>query len=280
MIQVVTDSGCDLPVDLLEQRGIVMVYGQVTFDGDTLRETQLPSPAEFYNRLEAAEYHAAWSEPKIDDLLPVYRSVADNLPGRPIISLHGSSHLFKTLDTAIHAAERLVHVPVHPTETGQISIGYGLIAQEVARLAADGADFTDVQHRIVEMRENMHIYFMLESVEYMSRARQSSWMLQRIGRALPFKPLLTIENGDFTGDTMHRNRAGQIKALERRGMQAVGQQNVRLAVTHARCEADARPLYERLVDAIQPELHFFSEMGPATGVNMGAGAIGLAWVSV
>ncbi len=277
MIQVVTDSGCDVPVELLEQNGIVTVYGQVTFDGDTLRETQLSSLAEFYQRLAASEFYAAWSEPTVEELTPVYRSVADNLPGRPIISLHGSSRMFGTLATALKAAEQLVHVPVHPTETGQISIGYGLIVQEVARMAANGMDFSDVQHRIAQMRENMHIYFILESVEHMSRARQPSWMLQRLGRALPFRPLLTIKNGDFTGDTLHHSRATQLKALEARGMKAAGQKHVRLAVTHAGCEADARPLYERLVDAVQPETHFFSEMSPATGVNMGLGAIGLAW---
>ncbi len=104
-IHVVTDSGSDLPQEVLETLQIHVVPLTVQFGEEIYRDGVDISVEEFYRKLEAESEIPSTCQPSPADFVRVYENIAQ--PGDTIISIHLSSKMSGTYQSAVLAASML-----------------------------------------------------------------------------------------------------------------------------------------------------------------------------
>lgn len=104
---IVTDTTAYLPEDLIARHEIERVSLYVSLDGEQRAEAEIAAAdyAEFYERLLRSEDGASTSQPSVGDFIAVYEPLLE--AGREIVSVHLSSAISGTCDSATQARDQL-----------------------------------------------------------------------------------------------------------------------------------------------------------------------------
>ncbi|HKI65816.1 MAG TPA: DegV family protein [Solirubrobacterales bacterium] len=278
---VVCDSTSYLPADLIAARGIEVVSLYVSIDGDQSKETEVGDYAAFFDRLRASEGGATTSQPSVGDFAAVYEPLLD--AGREVVSVHISAGISGTCEAAQQARQRLVDEGkggerIRVYDSRSAAGGMGLCALGAAVAAQSGADGAAVLARAEKTREELKMWFAIDTLEYLRRGGRIGGASAFIGSALKIKPILTLEE-EITPVERVRTRARSIERLreyarERHesGLDAWVVQHIQDDETAAGLADDAREIF-----GCEPA--FISEVGPVLGAHVGPGLLGIGSVS-
>jgi DegV family protein with EDD domain len=95
-VRVVVDSTADIPCELVQDLGIIVVPVYVRFGEQTYRDRVDISEDAFFEKLQSSSHHPTTSQPAPQDFIDVYQRFADNSDG--IYSLCISRKLSGTYD--------------------------------------------------------------------------------------------------------------------------------------------------------------------------------------
>ncbi|MFL2764080.1 MAG: DegV family protein [Dehalococcoidia bacterium] len=133
MIKIITDSTSDLPKEIAEELGIIVIPLNVHFGDEVYKDGVDIFPDEFYPRLEKSAELPKTSQPSIGDFINIYKPILDN--GDQIISIHVSSKLSGTFNSASQAKSQLdENNSISIIDTKSVSMGVGLISIYAAKL--------------------------------------------------------------------------------------------------------------------------------------------------
>jgi len=278
---VVCDTTAYLPNDLVAARGIKAISLYVSVDGHQEPESEISDYAGFYERLRASEGGATTSQPSIGDFTAVYEPLLDE--GREIVSIHISSGISGTFEAANQARERLVAEGkggerIQLFDSRSACGGMGLPVVAAAAAAASGADAAGALARAKQAREELKMWFAIDTLEYLRRGGRIGGARAWIGSALKIKPILTLEE-EITPVERVRTRARSIERLRdyarqrhESGLDAWVVQHIQDSETAAALADDCREIF-----GCEPA--FISEIGPVIGAHVGPGLLGVGSVS-
>src|SRR3954470_7523406 len=193
---VVADTTSYLPRELLDKHDIREVSLYVGLEGDQEREADITDLHAFYERLRISDQTVTTSQPSVGDFISVYEPLLAE--GKEIISIHLSSGISGTCESAMQARERLTadgkggeRIVVYDSRTG--AGGMGLMALTAANAAEDGAPAAEAEDRVNRAREELKIYFAVDTLDYLRRGGRIGAARAWIGTTLKIKPILTLE---------------------------------------------------------------------------------------
>ncbi|MGZ4202574.1 MAG: DegV family protein [Thermoleophilaceae bacterium] len=280
-VAVVADTTGYLPRELAAANQIELVSLYVNFGGErTVREADIGDYDAFYEELRHADPLPTTSQPAVGDFLAVYEPLLD--AGKDIVSVHISGGLSGTCEAARQAVEAIERdgrgqgrIRVFDSRTG--AGGTGLVALGAAAAARRGGDLDAVEKAAADTREDLGLWFAIDTLEYLRRGGRIGGASAWIGSALKIKPILSVESEMVPIERVRT--AG--KAFDRM-----------VAFIHERYAAGAHAWVvqhiqspdqaERLADAGREvfgnEPVFVSEVGPVLGVHTGPGLLGFGGV--
>jgi DegV family protein with EDD domain len=276
---IVLDSTSDF-VDARERHAnmrVVPLY--VLFDGEPLRDQVDIGPAEFYERLATAKTLPTTSQPTPADFLAAYEALTQEGFER-IWSLHLSSKLSGTFESAQRAAEQLGGEVVRLVDSGSASLAVALLAEAVDRRLEQGTTDEEIEALVARFADNVHVIFTCATLEYLKRGGRIGKAQALAGSLLNVKPILALRDGVV--EPIGRVR-GRQKALEEFARlfteQSEDRDGLRVAIAHANAPewadvltdlvAKARP--KATVDLVEP-------LGAVVGTHAGPGAVGFFWL--
>ncbi|MSO41237.1 MAG: DegV family protein, partial [Solirubrobacterales bacterium] len=179
---VVADTTSYLPQELIDKHDIKLVSLYVGLEGSQEREIEITDYDEFYERLRGASEAITTSQPSVGDFLEVYEPLLAE--GKEIVSVHLSSQISGTYESALQARERLsadggggerIHVVDSRTAAG----GFALIILAAAH-AAETKGGAETAKWAQDARETMKIFFAVDTLEYLRRGGRigaaSAWI--------------------------------------------------------------------------------------------------------
>jgi fatty acid kinase fatty acid binding subunit len=277
---VVCDTTCYLPTDLVAQRGIKEISLYVAADGELEKESEISDFDDFYERLRASESGATTSQPSIGDFLEVYEPLLDE--GREIVSIHISAGISGTLEAAGQARERLIEEDkggerLHLLDSRSAAGGMGLCALGAASAAAAGADAAGAIAQAEETRNDLKMWFAIDTLEYLRRGGRIGGARAWIGSALKIKPILTLEE-EITPVERVRTRARSLERLRGYARQRHDSGRDGWVVQYIQDKETADALIEDCYEIFGCEPAFISEVGPVLGAHVGPGLLGVGSV--
>jgi DegV family protein with EDD domain len=231
----VTDSGTDLSLSAEQMRelNIHVVPLAVTLDGKTYREGLDIQPAAFYQLLADSGNLPSTSQPSPGDLADVYRQMGD---GAEIMSIHISSGLSGTTNSAQLAAEMTPEVNVTVVDTKTLSAAAGWQVEAAARAAKAGWSKERIMQLLQRVSDASDSLYTLQELKYLIHGGRIGHMKGLIASLLNIKPLIGVEKAGGTYVQMGQVRTFK-KALAGIGDQIAKQHGegsaLRVQVMHA-----------------------------------------------
>jgi DegV family protein with EDD domain len=277
-VAVVTDSTAYLPAAMIDEHGIHVVPLYIVFGGDrTVPETEITDYPAFFQELRAAESLPTTSQPSVGDFVSVYEPLLAE--GREVVSLHISGGLSGTPEAAGQAALALerdgkggerVRVVDSTTAAG----GLGLLVLTAAHAAERGENAGAVEQQVHEAREELKMWFALDTLEFLKRGGRIGPARAWIGSTMKVKPILTLEN-EMTPVERVRTSSRMLERMVDYARQRHESGADAWAVQHINAPDMCSQLVERCREVFGREPVIVSEIGPVLSAHTGPGLLGV-----
>lgn len=271
-VRVVTDSACDLPQELVDELGIVIVPLTIRFGDEELVDRVELTTAEFWRRLRTSSALPETAAPSAGAFEEAFTRLAgDGATG--IICVNLSSGVSATMQAAQVAAKALDGVcPVEVIDSMNVSMGLGNLCLSAARMARDGADLPEIVADVVDRRDRTKLFGVLDTLEFLQRGGRIGRAQALLGSMLSIKPLVEIRDGVVNEAGKVRTRSKALRAL----VEKVKETEIEnLAVL----QGDAPDVDELLamLEPFSPGEIVVGEVGPVIGTHAGPGVVGVTF---
>jgi DegV family protein with EDD domain len=279
-VAIVTDSTAYIPPEMLKGLPVSilplhLIWGDHLFlDGVDIQ------PVEFYRRLQVSKENPSTSQATPMTFRDQYKRLLDE--DYQIFSIHISSKLSGTIDSAIQARSELPQDRIMIFDSMATSMALGFQVLAVARAAAQGATLQDCEAIATQARENCDVYFAVSTLEYLHRGGRIGGAAAFVGTALNLKPILKLHDGKVEAVEKIRTMS---KAIDRLTYlvqnRLTGKRSIHLAAVHANAEPEANALLERVRACFDVSLvsdAVVTDVSPVVGTHAGPGTIGIAFM--
>ncbi len=273
---IVLDSTADFPEAQIRHPNMRVVPLYVRFGEQSFRDYVELDPHDFYARLRTAPELPTTSQPTPQDFLSTY-SALDAY--ERIYSLHISSRLSGTFQSATLAAGELGGDRVRLIDTESASVGISMLALGIQRLLERGTTEAEIAVLAERYRAEAGLLFTVDTLEFLAKGGRIGRARALAGSLLNVKPLLTISDGEVVPLTRVRGRARALDEFRRRFEAATTDRSgLHVAFAHAEAQETVEQLRDLVVGARpQAEVELVTSLGAVVGTHAGPGTVGFFW---
>jgi DegV family protein with EDD domain len=279
-VAVVTDSTGYLPAALLNSLEIRVVPLYYNVGAGLVRETDFDGDlSKFYAQLDASKTVAPTSPPTVEDFLLVFeRLLAQH---SAIVSVLLSSAISETCTNARQAVSRLESGERVVVIDSAGTLGHlGVQAVAAARAAIAGEDRSGVIARTRRARQEVRVWGLLDTLEYLRRGGRVGTAAAWLGSALDIKPIITIESETKAVERVRTRSRGVDRLVELMLQRRAAMGADRWFVQHTCAHEDAERLADRIDELFGTEPEFVSELGPVGATQLGPRTLWVGGLSV
>jgi DegV family protein with EDD domain len=278
---IVADTTSYLPPDLIAEHDVHLVSLYVGIEGKMERESDITDLDDFYERLRVSGEGVTTSQPSVGDFISVYEPLLEQ--GRDIVSVHISSGISGTAESAGQARERLeaegkggerIHIVDSATAAG----GTGLVLLAAMNAVAAGADGRAAAEAANESRKTLKLWFAVDTLEYLRRGGRIGAAGAWLGTTLKIKPILTFEE-EIEPVERVRTRSRSVDRLLSYARQRHEDGADGWVVQHIQDPASAEKMVSDCREIFGCDPVFVSELGPVLGAHAGPGLVGVGAVT-
>ncbi|MCR3922942.1 MAG: DegV family protein [Firmicutes bacterium] len=274
-IKIFTDSTSDLPQGLVSELDITVIPLKVHFGEEAYLDWIDLDSDTFFAKLQASEVIPRTSQPSPADFESVYKRVTE--AGDSIISIHISSHLSGTYQSAMIAKDMLEGMDIEVIDAETSSMALGLIVIEAARAVKEGKSKDEIMNQVQAHLKKVKVYFAVDTLEYLQKNGRIGKAAALLGGLLSVKPLLTLKDGVIVPKEKVR---GKSKAQERL-IEIVGEefgQDVKgkAVILHGNELVEAVKMKEKLEQRYNFSEVLISAIGAVIGTHTGPGVLAIA----
>ena len=276
-IKVVTDSTSDLDSTIAEDLGITIVPLNVHFGETVFKDGIDLNTDQFFDKLINGNVFPSTSQPSLGEFVDVYKEISQ--PGDVIISVHVSSKLSGTINSAQQAANTLSGtVDVRIVDTQQVSMTVGLSAVGAAQAAQEGKSAEECIAIAESVAKRSNFFALFDTLEYLEKGGRIGKARSLIGGLLKIRPILRVEDGEIGQFSKARSRNMGMLKLEQ-AVRELGKLDD-IAIVYSTDGSDAEKLAatveELLPDGKSP---FLTRVGPVIGTHAGPNLVAIAAIT-
>ena len=276
--QIITDSSCDLPLQMRQQLNIEMVSLTLRIQDQERQDSVSEDIQELYAALRAGVV-ASTSAANPDAWQKAMEPALEQ--GKDVLVLAFSSGLSTTYQSAVIAAEELAeqypqrHIRV--VDTRSASLGQGLLVWYACQKRDAGMDLDALADWAEQTKAHLCHWFTVDDLMYLKRGGRVSAATAVVGTMLGIKPVLHMDDaGHLINVGKVRGRKAAIEALaEKVGQLGLPGENRTVFVCHGDCLEDAQRLEAILKEKYGVEEVFIGYTGAVIGSHSGPGTLAL-----
>ena len=275
-VRIVVDSTFDFSPEEAAALGLTVVPLLVRFGDETYVDRVTISPAEFYAKLATARVMPTTSQPTPARFAEVYKTLLDD--GNDVLSLHISSALSGTYNSANLAREQVDPERIATVDTHQVTLGAQPLARAAAKALAEGRSLSELVALVTDMQARVHVIATLGSLEHLRRGGRIGRLASLVGGMLSVKVLITVKDGIVAPLERVRTRQRALLRVEELILEQAPYDGP-LHVGHCDDLSTAELLVSRLRAALPGQEIIVHEIGPVVGTHAGPGTVGAGVVA-
>jgi len=272
-VRIVTDSTSDIPQEMRERLGIAMIPLKVHFGEETYLDAITIGTDQFYEKLIQASSLPTTSQPSPLEFVEVYEKVFAEEPDASIISIHLAAVLSGTYQSATIAQSMIEgEADITIIDSKSASFGIGYLVVRAAEMAQAGHSKEEIIHELQKLQEDFHLYFLVDTLEYLQKGGRIGKASALIGSILNIKPILTLDKdgGVFPMDKVRGSKKamGRIVELLKNDF---GDAPVGVTLAWTNDKAVAMELGERIKSELNVKQVGYTTVGSVIGTHTGPG---------
>ncbi|MFD6400359.1 DegV family protein [Nocardia sp. NPDC060249] len=273
-VVVVTDSAAGLSADLVAELGIEVVPLHVLVGEREIREGV--DPIEIDYTADSVTTSAA----SPGELREVYERALSHSDGDGVVAVHLSRLLSATWESGRQAVRDMgAEDRVRVVDSLGAGLATGLPVLAAARRAKAGEALNDVYERAVSAATRSRTFILVNRTEQLRKGGRLSSAAAFFGSELVTKPLLQLVEGKLEMREKVRTRSRAYAKLVAAAVDAAASDGAALGIQHLGVPEAAENIAAQLREQLpQVQELYVAEFGPALGVHLGVGALGVAVV--
>ncbi len=275
-IHVVSDSGCDLPLEAIAEQDTTIVPLTIRFGDEELTDI---TPKEFWERCRQTSVLPETSAPSPGAFRDAFlRAAAAGADGVACVNL--SSRLSATIQSAQAAAKEVADtIPVRVIDSLSVSFGQGLQVLGAARLAGEGQSLDEVAAAVEGLAQRIRVFGVLDTLENLKKGGRIGGAQALLGSMLSIKPVIQVVDGEVQEESKQRTRGRSLRYLADKVLDAAkAGQIAELALMHGDA-SDFDDFVEMVASAVPRDRVLVGLVGPVIGTHAGPGVVGCAWAT-
>ncbi|CAI6066268.1 Protein DegV [Paenibacillus sp. JJ-100] len=276
-VAIVTDSTADIPEDIIRKYGIHVVPLRLLFGEETYADGIDLTSEQFYDKLRQSAVLPTTSQPSPTDFMNVYQSLLEEEPDRSIISIHLSSGMSGTYQSAMLGKSLLERdSDITVIDSKSASYGYGLMVVHAAELAEQGKSAVEIAVAVEAMQNSRKLFFLVDSLEYLQKGGRIGKASAILGTLLNIKPILSIDEEGiiYAVEKVRGHKKAMARIVELFQKDLAGKR-VNLAVGHTADLASAEACAEQLKGHFTLNEVIYTNIGAVIGSHVGPGVIAI-----
>jgi len=275
-IRVVTDSACDLSAGVAADHGITVVPLSIRFGSDEFVDGRDLTTEEFWARCKASDVLPETAAPSPGAFQEAFlAAAADGYDG--VLSISISGGVSATFQAAVAAAKAVGDtIEVRAVDSRSMTLGLGLIALDLAELAATGADLDTLEARAAFLIPRTQVFGLVDTLEHLEKGGRIGGARALLGSLLSIKPVVTLVDGVVGEESKQRTRGRSLQYLAAKALESPTVSRIAIADGAA---TDIDEFLALLADQKSEHPLFVSQLGPVVGTHTGPGTIGLCMIT-
>lgn len=276
MIKIVTDTLTGFPLETMRARGIsvipqIVIFGETAYRDDTEIDT-----ATFLQKLKASRVNPKTAAPPPHLYHPIFSQAAQN--GDTVLVIAPSAKVSGTVRSIETAKTDFPSADIRILDTQTLACNQGTLTLIADDMLKAGKTADEIAARIGALVLRGHVYFVLDTLEYLKRGGRIGAAKALLGELLQVKPILQIKDGQVAPYDQERTKKRALgRIIEIVAEQARGQADSHLCVIHIDAEAEAEALRAEL-SARTGIVHIpIYLLPPAIVVHAGPKAVGVGF---
>ena len=278
-IKIISDTGCDLSEDIIDEYGIEILPLIVIKDDKEYLDKVSIDPTQVYEGMRNGQvFKTAQIPPAI--FMETFENIAKK--GESAIYIAFSSGLSGTYNTSMsvrqNIKEQYEDLDLDIVDTKAASGGFGLIVLKAAQMAKEGKSKEEILKTIDFYKENMEYIFTVDDIEYLFRGGRVSKAQAFVGGLLNIKPILNVEDGNLVPIDKVRGRNKAFKTMldiiEERSKNTNLKEQV-FGITHGDDLEGAMKIKDLINERFGVDKFVINIIGAAIGAHSGPGTIAL-----
>ncbi|MBS5883283.1 DegV family protein [Clostridium sp.] len=277
-IALITDSTCGLPKEYINEYDVKVVSLKILYKDKEFIDGINITPEEVYSKLP--KELPTTSMPSVDDITSLYNELIKEGYTQAIV-LPVSSGLSGTINSFKLASEEFKDkINTFIFDTKILSMAVGLIVIEVGKMIKGKMNFEDICNIIPKLRENLWMYFTVDTLEYLIKGGRIGKVTGGIGEILNLKPIITMDdNGSYTNYTKVRGSKQAFKKLLDLSTDILNKGKGKVIIMTGTMHEEAEKLKEILSSHENTTFIYKGTITPAVGIHSGPRLLAVAVMS-
>lgn len=276
--ELLTDSPCDLPIEIIKKYGINTVNftfhmeGKeyvddmgITMDNDVVFEKLKNGSTSTTSQVSTGTYYE------------VFKSYAEK--NISLLYLAFSSQLSGSYQSAVSALQMLKEEIKDPKitiiDTQAASLGEGLLVYEAAKLKEQGKSLDDVAQWVEENKCRVQSWVTVDDIKHLQRGGRISATSAVLGTLLNVKPIIVVnKSGKLVPFAKVRGRKKALQYLVDMTVEHITDaQNSTIIIGHAGALEESQIIKRELEERMNPAEVIIATFGPVVASHTGYGSL-------
>ncbi len=274
---IITDSTCDLNIDVRQQLCVEIVPLTVNFNEISFKDgfDELVK-RKIYQKMRTEPVTLKTSQPSPDEFLNIFNK--HKALGNDVIYIGISSLSSGTLQAAKIARMMCDYNNIYIVDSLQLSHGLQVLVRIACRLRDDGKTATEIVAEINSIIPKVRFITYVDTLKYLIRGGRVKGYTSHDSGRFNMKTLVSMIDGKFTPISTARGKIGAFEKIHQLMLKMKVDERLPVVLTHAD-NADTMHSFESYLKSqgsIYNYLH--SEIGSVIGSHMGPGTVGIAYI--
>ena len=275
MLRIVMDSAGDLPEEWISQFDIDVVPINVHMGDDVFLEGVNLSSEQFYDWVIETGKIPKTSQPTPQQMIDCYRKIAQ--PGDDILSIHLTSKLSGTYESAVIAARELKeeNYNIIPFDSLAGTGIQGYMCKEAREMNRTGALLNQIMARLEKIRAKTQVIFTVDTLDFALKSGRVKMIESVLASLLKIKPIITLKEGTLAVANKVRTRKASLEYIVQEIYRRMDGKLINAAVIHANDLATAMEISERIEKIMNIKNIFVEDLSVGIATHMGPGTVGI-----
>lgn len=276
---ILTDSGCDIPKEMIDELGIRVLPFEISFSGQTFHEIVDKSTLEFYDMMS--------KDDSIPKTFPLYTKDFSNEYQKlynegytDVITVLINSKGSETFSNAVTAKKNFyernpnAEMKIFNIDSRCYTMSYGYAVIEAAKKLKNGAEPDEIVSYLNNWFSKCAIYVVPHTLKYAKKSGRISSAVAVIGDILKIKPI--IEFADHKSEMVDKiiGEKNVVKKLCDCVIRHIAP-DTPYVIIHGRDYAFAREIEKELYKLIGVQAEMYARIGCVVSSNIGADMVGV-----
>lgn len=210
-IKIITDSTADLSKGVYEKYDIEVLPLLINFGEESYLDGVEINPDKVFEKIEKSNVLPTTAQVTPNRFIEAYKKYLEE--GYKIISIHMSSVMSGTYQSACIARDTLESKDIFVVDSQNVTAAFGILVLKAAKLREKGFNIVEIEKELNDVKSKVMLSVYFDSLEYLVRGGRISKTTGVVGGVLGIKLILEIKDGIMSVKDKIRGNKKAIKKI-------------------------------------------------------------------